>query len=280
MQSVFIDTPNNTFRLNLNNDILKLIEKIDSLSSHFGDICYLITGAVLHDSKTGESKERLISTKAKKGFKPYIEAKELDRYLPPVSTRFLDYSRSEEMHRPKFPELFENEKIMIARIATEVKATLDYDNIYTDHTVDLAVRKDKLINAKTRDFKISEEEAINAQAYNLNYLLGAINSKLVTWYLKNILGMAIEINPDTGRRLPIRRIDFGNPAEKSAHDAIVQLVEKMLALQKERQSVKPEEDLDRSRLLDKQIAFIDEEIDKRVYILYGLTKEEIEIVGR
>jgi len=278
IQSVFTDTPNNTFRLNLNNDILKLIGKIDLLSSHFGDICYLITGAVLHDSTTGASKERLISTKPKKGFKPYIEAKEIDRYLPPVSTRFLDYSRSEEMHRPKFPELFENEKIMIARIATEVKATLDYDNIYTDHTIDLAVRKDKLINAKTRGFKISEEEAINAQAYNLNYLLGVINSKLVTWYLKNILGMAIEINPDTGRRLPIRRIDFANPAEKSAHDEIVKLVEKMLALQKERQSVRREDDLDRARALDKSIAGVDAEIDKRVYALHELTEEEIKIV--
>jgi len=278
MQSVFIDTPNNTFRLNLNNDILKLIEKIDSLSLHFGDICYLITGAVLHDSKTGASKERLISTKHKKGFKPYIEAKEIDRYLPPVTTRFLDYSRSEEMHRPKFPELFENEKIMIARIATEVKATLDYDNIYTDHTIDLAVRKDKLINAKTRGFKISEEEAITAQTYNLNYLLGAINSKLITWYLKNILGMAIEINPDTARRLPIRRIDFGNPAEKSAHDEVVGLVEKMLALQKERQSVRREEDLDQVRNLEREIARVDEEIDRRVYVLYGLSPEEIKIV--
>ena len=54
------------------------------------------------------------------------------------------------------------------------------------------------------------------------------------------------------------------PAEKSAHDEIVKLVEKMLALQKERQSVKPEEDLDRVRSLEKQIKQVDEEIDERV----------------
>ena len=46
--------------------------------------------------------------------------------------------------------------------------------------------------------------------------------------------------------LPVRCIDLGNPAEKSAHDEIVKKVEKMLALQNERQSVKPEEDLDRA----------------------------------
>ena len=79
-------------------------------------------------------------------------------------------------------------------------------------------------------------------------------------------------------QLPIRRIDFESPAEKSAHDEIVKLVEKMLALQKERQTVRREDDLDRVRNLERQIAQVDEEIDQRVYALYGLTEEEIKII--
>ena len=59
---------------------------------------------------------------------------------------------------------------------------------------------------------------------------------------------------------------------------MVSLVERMLELQKERQSVRAEEDLDKARSLDRQIQFVDEEIDKRVYVLYGLTEEEIKIV--
>ena len=39
-----------------------------------------------------------------------------------------------------------------------------------------------------------------------------------------------------------------------------------------------EEDLDRVRALERQIAQTDDEIDKRVYELYGLTEEEIKIV--
>jgi hypothetical protein len=66
--------------------------------------------------------------------------------------------------------------------------------------------------------------------------------------------------------------------EKPADDDIVQLVEKMLALQKERQSVRAEEDLDKVRTLERQIAQTDEEIDRRVYILYGLSPDEIKIV--
>ena len=79
-------------------------------------------------------------------------------------------------------------------------------------------------------------------------------------------------------QLPIHRIDFGNPAEKSAHDEIVALVEKMLALQKERQSVRREDDLDKVRNLEREIVRVDAEIDRRVYVLYGLTDEEIKIV--
>jgi hypothetical protein len=59
---------------------------------------------------------------------------------------------------------------------------------------------------------------------------------------------------------------------------MVSLVEKMLALQKERQSVRREDDLDRFRNLKRQIAQVDAEIDQRVYVLYGLTEEEIRIV--
>jgi len=66
--------------------------------------------------------------------------------------------------------------------------------------------------------------------------------------------------------------------ERPAHDEIVRLVEKMLALQKERQSVRREDDLDRVRNLERQIAQVDAEIDQRVYALYGLTEEEIKIV--
>ena len=78
--------------------------------------------------------------------------------------------------------------------------------------------------------------------------------------------------------LPIRLIDFEKLAEKLVHDEIVRPVEKMLALQKERQAVRREDDPDRVRNLEKQIAHVDAEIDQRVYALYGLSPEEIKIV--
>ena len=43
-------------------------------------------------------------------------------------------------------------------------------------------------------------------------------------------------------------------------------------------NMRREDDLDRVHHLERQIAQVDEEIDKRVYTLYGLTEEEIKIL--
>ncbi|MEW6028508.1 MAG: N-6 DNA methylase [Chloroflexota bacterium] len=278
-QNVFDKTPLNSFRLDLNDSTISILEKIDPQSLKVGDLCYVITGAVMHNPKTGESKDRLIHTRFRKGLKPYIEAKEISRYAPPVSERFMEY-RVKEMHRPKFPELFENKKIMVQMVAGDngLIATYDDQNLYTDHSLHLCVLKSYLFGVKKSQIKIIEEEAQLARPYDPRFLLAHINSRLGDFYFRRKLEGGLNIYPETVRQLPIRRIDFANRAEKRAHDEIVELVERMLALQKERQSVRAEEDLDLVRKLERQIAEVDAEIDRRVYALYGLTAEEVQVV--
>lgn len=279
-QIEFENTVDNMYRLELVGGTLELSQKIDSASLNFGDICYSITGVVAHDSKTGASKDRLIHTKKiKKNFKPYIEAKETNgRYSPVISTRFIEYL-PDEMHRPKFPELFENPKILIPDIIGSggLNATLDLGGIYTNHSFNCCVPKIHLVNVE-RNLGITEESIRLSKNYVIEYLLGLINSRLITYYFGKILGGGLHASPSNVRRLPIRKIDFDNLAEKSAHDEIVSLVQKMLALQKERQTARPEDDFDRARNLDREIERVDTEIDQRVYALYGLTEEEIKIV--
>ena len=77
------------------------------------------------------------------------------------------------------------------------------------------------------------------------------------------------------RRLPIRNIDFSNPAEKSRHDQIVQFVEQMLALH---QSLSAARTPQERTALERQITAADTQIDRLVYDLYGLTEEEIKLV--
>jgi len=55
-------------------------------------------------------------------------------------------------------------------------------------------------------------------------------------------------------------------------------IERLVKSFKDLPAAQPEDDLDRVRNLEREITRMDEEIDKRVYILYGLTEEEIKIV--
>jgi len=279
-QTEYENTVDNMFRLELAGDTLAISQKIDAISLEFGNICYSITGVVAHDSKTGASKDRLIHLKKSgKNFKPYIEAKESEgRYSILSPKRFIEY-RPDEMHRPKFPELFENPKILIPDIigAGGLNATLDLSGIYTNHSFNCCVPNIYLVDVD-RNLGITQDDANLSKDYAIEYLLGVVNSSLITYYFSKILGGGMHASPSNVRHLPIRRIDFGNPAEKAAHDEVVKLVEKMLALQKERQSVRREDDLDRVRNLEREIVRVDEEIDRRVYVLYGLTEEEIKIV--
>ena len=73
--------------------------------------------------------------------------------------------------------------------------------------------------------------------------------------------------------MPFRVIDFSDPTDKAAHDKLVSLVERMLALHKRSASTPQEKEMIR-----REVESTDRGIDKLVYELYGLTEEEIAIV--
>jgi hypothetical protein len=77
------------------------------------------------------------------------------------------------------------------------------------------------------------------------------------------------------QQLPIRTIDFDNPSDKAMHDKMVNLVERMLDLHKKLAAAKVP---DEKTKIQRQITATDSAIDKLVYELYDLTKEEITIV--
>jgi hypothetical protein len=76
-------------------------------------------------------------------------------------------------------------------------------------------------------------------------------------------------------QLPIRTIDFANPADVARHDQMVALVERMLDLHKRAAA---EQVPHVKTLLQRQIEATDRQIDALVYELYELTEEEIGVV--
>jgi hypothetical protein len=116
------------------------------------------------------------------------------------------------------------------------------------------------------------------------YLLGILNSRLFWFAISNIsIPFGIRAGEYRYRliyqymeKVPIRPINFSDPADKARHDRMVALVERMLDLNKRKHSGKlAPSQLDR---LEREIAATDAEIDELVYELYGITDEERKII--
>ena len=104
--------------------------------------------------------------------------------------------------------------------------------------------------------------------YNLKYVLAILNSKVaLDWFYKNgkIRGGGVDIGTIKLREFPIKLCSEGN------QKPFIQLVDKVLFITK---------DEDYINNLEKQtnVKNLEKEIDKLVYELYGVTKEEIEKV--
>ncbi|PYK97239.1 MAG: hypothetical protein DME19_16965 [Verrucomicrobia bacterium] len=115
---------------------------------------------------------------------------------------------------------------------------------------------------------------------DLNYFLGVINSRLMSWYFLRRSNVAQrddfpKIVLKETRSLPIRPIDRSDHADKSRHDRMVKLVEEMLEMHKKLGVAKTPQE---KTSLERQIAATDTQIDGLVYDLYGLTEDEIKIV--
>lgn len=113
----------------------------------------------------------------------------------------------------------------------------------------------------------------NDNENDLKYLSAILSSKLINFWCVNYL--ADDLNQSYLERIPIRAIDFANPAEKSRHDKMVLLVTQMLELHKSKAGAKTQSEGD---VYERQIKSVDEGIDELVYELYGLTEEEVKIV--
>ena len=114
---------------------------------------------------------------------------------------------------------------------------------------------------------------LRSETLNLKYVLGLLNSKLLTYYLTKKLITNSQGFPQIlmGQleQLPIVVVNDENQSNISS------LVDQMLQTQKDSHNAKSEAD---KKLYEQKISMIDKKIDELVYNLYGLTEDEIKIV--
>jgi len=171
---------------------------------------------VAHDSKTGASKDRLISDSRKtEWYRPYIEAKEWDgRYSWIEPTRFIEYRPDEpgHMHRPKFRELFESPKIFVQGISsgTHLIATIDRRGILANHSLNCCAKLENVMHLGDRLNLSAEDRRVLAPdtRYDLRYVQALLSSTLIGFYHRTFVSAALGVFPATLRALPIRQITF------------------------------------------------------------------------
>jgi len=110
--------------------------------------------------------------------------------------------------------------------------------------------------------------------YGQKFVLGLLNSRLFQWRFK-LTSTNNNVATNELQALPFRCLDFAVADDRAAHDRVVELVDQMLALHKQRHAAKKERD---KELIQRQIDATDRKIDRLVYKLYGLTEKEIRIV--
>lgn len=118
---------------------------------------------------------------------------------------------------------------------------------------------------------------------DIRFVVGVLNSRLMRFvYTASIKESGQKAFPQVKvrslRSMPVRSIDFASALEKSAHDRVVSLVDELLKLRATIEDMKPSHERD---VVSRKAREVDEEIDRCVERLYGLSVAEIaQIEGR
>ncbi|MFC2000730.1 Eco57I restriction-modification methylase domain-containing protein, partial [Chloroflexota bacterium] len=116
---------------------------------------------------------------------------------------------------------------------------------------------------------------------NYLYVLGLLHSRLIDFCFRRLSapfrGDFRSANRQFIEPLPIRRIDFSDPTDQETHNDIVTLVQRMLHLHRELHQTPPEH-TEARREVEREIEHTNQAIDTIVYDLYGLKREEKEII--
>jgi hypothetical protein len=256
-QESFLTNSNFRFNVRSNSAGDDLIARIASRSNSLGNLSDICIGIQLGGSSGNDTKESfLANTQLDNSYKRVLDGKDINSYVTNWNNKFVRYGNW--LHRKRDEKYFLNPKVIIRQIGNVPVATFDDQNFYTLNTI---------------------YNLVSTSDCSPKYFLAIINSKFGKWFWRtqnsDFKSLFPKIKKSQIESIPIRSIDFTNPAEKSQHDKMVSLVTQMLELHKSKAGAQTQSEQD---VYERQIHAVDEQIDRLVYELYGLSEEEIKIV--
>ena len=249
-QKTFLTTHSNSFLTETTDALLKLKRKIEKQKVSLGQLVNINQAIALkHDRSLS-----LFRSKKSNKYKPVLDGRHIDRYSLRWNGDYLAYN-VENIHSCKRNDIFEApEKILFRRVGERLTATYDDKRFYALNTL-------VVMTPKQPDFPTK-------------LLLAIFNSKLLNFYyqrfLKSTKKVFSEIQARQVAQLPMP--SFESIPEK-IKTRLVNLVDQMLAVQEKFCTLTPKSG-------GKQTEILDDQIDKLVYELYGLTKQEIAMIEK
>jgi len=249
-QEFFNKAYDNIFNINLSNNDISLLSKIESGTTRLFELVNINNGVV-----TGNDKKFISSKKSKEYNKVCVTGKNIRKYYVSGIKGYLNYDR-EKLLRARNQEIFEAKEKLIMQMIN-INLVLAYDN-------------KKLYNLGTT-YAIT----LKNNSIDLKYILGLLNSKLMNYYYKkkftNESSLTNAISTKNLFEFPIKL--FNNTIQNN----MVKLVDNLLKLNKQLQDTKLE---NQRQQIQHTIDYSEKKIDELVYGLYGLNEEEIEIINK
>lgn len=229
-------------------EILLILNKIKQYSLALKEISEVSQGLIPYDKYRGHSEEiiknRIWHSEFKKDdtYKKELKGADVTRYNIQWNGK-LWISYGEWLAAPRKPEFFKTPRILIREITNP--------NILACYTEEEYYNTPSIINV------------INIKKYSVKYILGILNSKLLSFYHINSSpkakkGLFPKILVNDVRNLPIY------DKESPLNSKIIDLVDRVIELKK----------------LDKDTQDLENQIDEMVYDLYELTEEEKKLVRK
>ena len=261
-QRIFNEIEEYNFRINLTNEKIDILRKIRENTLEVEDICSVNYGLRPVSKIKDENKYTFIKkSNYSNNYKKYFEGKDMGKWLI-QKNEFIDYKR-EKMYNAMFPELFENEKLVGLCTLSDIEKlrfNYDFENMYCNHSVAVLTLWYKFQNVENSTIQrtINKEKIENSKQFSYQYLQAILNSKLIKFYVAELLYDGTHFYPNHMKALPIKK------ADSKVQHKFISIVEDIYNELKQNPQA--------------NIIHLEDQIDIMVYKLYELTYEEVKVI--
>ena len=244
LQNEFLNNPNQVFSIFSDAETGRIIEKIKKDSVPFGD---LVTNA--RGVEIGKSSKLILPNKTSSNQVKFLVGKDIDRYYL-HSNSFLQLGEAGIDY--KDAALYAGPKLLIRKTGSGIRAVLDTENHYVIQVIYMFKSKDPSLDP--------------------NYLLGILNSKLMSFYYFSVFGERDRktfphLTQGKVLSLPFRVVSKEKQAELAS---LVRSVQKVVCELEALGGKRTDKALG---LIEKK-AILDKQIDGVVYEIYGINEKE------